>query len=509
MACLFHLPSIISVMVNIDKRIYTPADVREMDRIAIEEQGIAGYTLMSRAGAAAYADIRDRFPAAKRWLVACGAGNNAGDGYVIARLALDAGIDVTTAALSDPQQLRGDAQRAWQDFQEHGGHTIPFQPELPGAADIVIDALLGTGIDRPVSGAYRDAIEAICRESAPVVAIDMPSGLNGETGAVMGRAVNADLTVTFVGLKQGFYLAAGPDHVGAIRFHDLEIPQAAVAGIQPTLCRFLGDDLVALLPPRSSTDHKGRFGHVLIVGGNRGMGGAAKLAGEGALRSGAGLVSVAAHPEVVAVVGADRPELMVRGVGTGPDDLDILLERASVIALGPGLGQDDWSRGLLERVFAASQPKVLDADALNLLAAAPKHRDDWILTPHPGEAATLLGRSTVDIQADRLGALRDLNARYGGVAILKGHGTLIGAADELPFLVDRGNPGMATAGMGDVLTGIVAGILAQRPERPLVAAAAAVFAHAVAGDRASVRGQRGLIAGDLFTELRAVLNQLP
>jgi len=315
--------------------------------------------------------------------------------------------------------------------------------------------------------------------------------------------------VTFVGLKQGFYLAAGPDHVGAIRFHDLEIPQAAVAGIQPTLCRFLGDDLVALLPPRSSTDHKGRFGHVLIVGGNRGMGGAAKLAGEGALRSGAGLVSVAAHPEVVAVVGADRPELMVRGVGTGPDDLDILLERASVIALGPGLGQDDWSRGLLERVFAASQPKVLDADALNLLAAAPKHRDDWILTPHPGEAATLLGRSTVDIQADRLGALRDLNARYGGVAILKGHGTLIGAADELPFLVDRGNPGMATAGMGDVLTGIVAGILAQRPERPLVAAAAAVFAHAVAGDRASVRGQRGLIAGDLFTELRAVLNQLP
>jgi len=498
-------------MVNIDKRVYTPSSVREMDRIAIEDQGIEGYTLMSRAGAAAFADIRDRFPRAQQWLVACGAGNNAGDGYVIARLALDAGIDVTTVALTDPHQLRGDAHRAWQDFQSIGGRTVPFDPGLPGAADIVIDALLGTGIDRPVTGAYLDAIEAIRQVSSPVVAIDVPSGLNGETGAVMGSAVSADLTVTFVGLKQGFYLGAGPDHVGTIRFHDLEIPAAALAGIVPTLRRFTADDLAALLPPRHSTDHKGRFGHVLIVGGNRGMGGAARLAGEAALRCGAGLVSVAAHPDVIAVVGAGRPELMVRGVGSlaGPDlsGLDQLIGRASVIALGPGLGQDNWSRELLDRVVAAPQPKVLDADALNLLAAAPMHRDDWILTPHPGEAATLLGCSTADVQEDRLGTLRDLNARYGGVTILKGHGTLINAAGELPYLVDHGNPGMATAGMGDVLTGIVAGILAQRPEQPRAAAAAAVYAHAVAGDRAAARGQRGLIAGDLFAELRVVLNR--
>ncbi len=294
-------------MVNIDKRVYKPSSVREMDRIAIEDQGIEGYTLMSRAGAAAFVDIRGRYPRAQQWLVACGAGNNAGDGYVIARLALDAGIDVTTATLTDPQQLRGDAHRAWQDFHDIGGRTVPFDPGLPGSVDIVIDALLGTGIDRPVTGAYRDAIEAIRHASSPVVAIDVPSGLNGETGAVMGCVVSADLTVTFVGLKQGFYLGAGPDHVGAIRFHDLEIPVDAIAGIEPTLCRFTADDLAALLPPRHSTDHKGRFGHVLIVGGNRGMGGAARLAGEAALRCGAGLVSVAVHPDVVAVVGAGRP----------------------------------------------------------------------------------------------------------------------------------------------------------------------------------------------------------
>lgn len=500
-------------MVNIDKRVYTPANVREMDRIAIEDQGIEGYTLMSRAGAAAFADIRDRFPGAQHWLVACGAGNNAGDGYVLARLALDAGIDVKTVALKDPQQLRGDAHRAWQDFQSTGGCTVSFNPGLLTAADIVIDALLGTGIDRPVAGAYRDAIEAILKVSTPVVAIDMPSGLNGETGRIMGSAVIADLTVTFVGRKQGFYLGAGPDHAGVIRFHDLQIPADAIAGIEPTLRRFTADDLAALLPPRLSTDHKGRFGHVLIIGGNRGMGGAARLAGEAALRCGAGLVSVAVHPEVVAVVGADCPELMVRGVdlsaGLDTSEIDNMIERASVIALGPGLGRDDWSRGLLEHVVSASQLKVLDADALNLLAAAPMHRDDWILTPHPGEAATLLGLSSTQVQGDRLAALRKLHERYGGVTILKGHGTLIGAAGELPFLVDRGNPGMATAGMGDVLTGIVAGILAQRPERPLVAAAAAAFAHAAAGDRAAAPGQRGLIAGDLFAELRAVLNPTP
>ncbi len=492
---------------NIDKRIYTPAGVREMDRIAIEDQGIAGYALMSRAGAAAVADIRERFAGARHWCVVCGAGNNAGDGYVIARLGLGTGIDVTVVALTDPKKLGGDAQQAWQDFQAAGGCALSFEPSLLDRADVIVDALLGTGIDRPVSGPYGEAIEAINQASAPVVAIDVPSGLNGETGAVMGVAVSAVLTVTFVGLKQGFYLGDGPDQVGTICFHDLQIPADAVSRVAPTLRCFEVEDLAALMPPRRATDHKGRFGHVLIVGGNRGMGGAARLSGEAALRCGAGLVSVALHPDAVTAVAAGRPELMVRGIESA-SDLDPLIERCSVIALGPGLGQTDWSRDLLERVLDARQPKVFDADALNLLAAAPVRRDDWILTPHPGEAATLLGWSKAEVQADRLGALRNLNEHYGGVTILKGRGTLIGAAGQCPLVIDRGNPGMATAGMGDVLTGVVAAILAQCPESARVSAAAAAFVHAVAGDQAGAAGQRGLIASDLFTELRSVLNRI-
>lgn len=492
-------------MVNIDNRIYTPQAVREMDRIAIQDRGIEGYTLMTRAGQAAFADIRARYPGARHWLVACGAGNNAGDGYVIARLGVEAGIEVKTVALTNPQRLGGDARRAWQDFTNAGGIAAPFDPDLLVTADVVVDALLGTGIDRPIEGAYRDAIEAIGQASVPVVAVDVPSGLNCETGSVMGCAIVAELTVTFVGRKQGFYLDAGPDHVGTICFHDLDIPADAVATVEPTLRRFAADDLAELLPSRRATDHKGRFGHVLIVGGNRGMSGATRLSGEAALRSGAGLVSIAMHPDVVALGGAGRPELMVRGV-VSPAELDPLIERASVIAVGPGLGRDKWSRAMFSRVLGASQPKVLDADALNLLAESPTQRDDWVLTPHPGEAATLLGCSAGDVQRDRLVALRQLNDRYGGVTLLKGHGTLIGTVGELPFLVARGNPGMATAGMGDVLTGIVSGLIAQRPDRVHFSTAAAAFAHAAAGDRAAQNGQRGMIAGDLFSELRSILN---
>lgn len=491
-------------MDNIDQRIYTPASVREMDRVAIEELGIDGYTLMCRAGAAAFADIRARYADARHWLVVCGAGNNAGDGYVIARLARAAGIGVSVVAIADPQTLRGDARTAFDDFQA-SGEVVAMAAAWAAHPDLIVDAMLGTGIDRPVTGVWREAIEAINATDLPVVAVDVPSGLNGATGAVMGAAVHARLTVTFVGRKQGFYLGAGPDHVGEVCFHDLEIPFDAVAHIDPALERFGADDLAALLLPRRATDHKGRFGHVLIVGGNVGMAGAARLAGEAALRSGAGLVSVATRPESVAVVGAGRPELMVRGVSS-PADLDALLARASVVALGPGLGQDDWAHGLMRHILTAQQPKVLDADALNLLAGAPEHRDDWILTPHPGEAAGLLGQTTAELQAERLDALRALNERYGGVAVLKGRGSLIGAAGCRPWVIDAGNPGMATAGMGDVLTGICAGLLAQYPGDLLRSAAAAAFAHAVAGDRAAAAGPRGLLAGDLLAQLRGVLN---
>lgn len=492
-------------MSTIENHAYPPAAVREMDRTAIEELGIPGYTLMTRAGQAAYDDARERFPDAARWLVMCGAGNNAGDGYVVARLARADGIDATVATLSDPAGLRGDAARARDDFIAAGGRIAAFDPTLLDAADLAVDAMLGTGLDRPLSGSYLDAVNALGASRLPVVALDIPTGLSGATGQVMGAAVRAALTPTFVGPKLGLYLADGPDRCGEIRFHDLDIPPAELASIEPAL-RFFADDMLAeLLGPRARTDHKGRFGHVLILGGNRGMGGAARLAGESALRAGAGLVSVAAHPDVAASITAGRPELMSHGVGAA-GDLDELLERATVVALGPGLGRDEWAWQMFRRVLGCAQPKIIDADALNVLADEAVRRDDWILTPHPGEAARLLGTSASAVQADRVGAVAAIAQRYGGTVVLKGHGTLVGAAGERPWLVRRGNPGMATAGMGDVLTGVIAGLQAQFPDAGLPGVAAAVHAHAMAGDIAAGAGERGLIASDLFGALRAVLN---
>jgi hydroxyethylthiazole kinase-like uncharacterized protein yjeF len=496
-------------MATIESRVYSPDDVREMDRIAIEELGIPGYTLMSRAGRAAFDDAREFFPDARRWLVLCGAGNNAGDGYVIARLAAAAHLEVTVVALSDPDSLTGDAARAWQDYgaenPESDRVATDFDAAVCDDVDLVVDALLGTGLGRPLTDKYLHAVQTLEQANKPVIAIDVPSGLNSASGEIMGAAVKATVTSTFVGLKQGFFLGAGPDRTGDLILHDLEIPLSGVDRVKPTMEIFGRHDLQNLMPRRDATAHKGRFGHVLVVGGNHGMGGAARMAGEAALRAGAGLVSVATRAENIGVITACRPELMCRGVDSA-DDLEPLLERATVIALGPGLGQDDWAKALYDRIEACSQPKIFDADALNLLAQNPAHREDWILTPHPGEAARLLDVSTAVVQAGRQAALADLTERFGGVVVLKGRCTLVGRAGAMPALVNRGNPGMATAGMGDVLTGLIAGLVAQCPDSLHKSAAAAAYAHAVAGDRAASAGQRGLIATDLFAELRRVLN---
>jgi NAD(P)H-hydrate epimerase len=259
------------------------------------------------------------------------------------------------------------------------------------------------------------------------------------------------------------------------------------------------------LPPRARTAHKGSNGHVLVVGGAPGMGGAVRLAGEAALRAGAGLVTVAAHPHSL-FPAALRPELMSLALDSARD-LGAMLERASVVALGPGLGQSPWAVEIFDTVLKSGKPLVLDADALNLLARQPAARADWVLTPHPGEAARLLGMSVAAVQADRVAAVAQLRARYGGTAVLKGAGTLIfTAADEVPWLCDRGNPGMAAAGMGDVLTGVIAGIAAQCGDLAL-AARAGVFVHADAGDRDAVRaGERGMLASDVIACLRASVN---
>jgi NAD(P)H-hydrate epimerase len=479
--------------------VYSAAQVRAMDRYAIERAGIAGYTLMQRAGAAALEGLRRAWPAARRLAVLCGAGNNGGDGYVLARLAQAAGLEVSVAALVDPTRLAGDAARAYADFSQAGGRTAPFSKQMLAARDLVVDALLGTGLDRPVAGAMRECIEAVNAAGLPVFALDVPSGVDADTGAVRGAAVVAARTITFVGLKAGLFLGEAREYAGALEFAGLGVPAEAREGVTPMLRRMDATLLVAALPRRRRGAHKGEHGRVLVVGGHT-MAGAARLAGEAALRTGAGLVAVATTPASARAIVGRRPELICHAVATAAR-LRPLLKAADAVAIGPGLGLDRRARLLLDAAVAAGKPCVVDADALTLTAKRPRRRAHWILTPHPGEAARLLQSTTAAVQRDRLAALSAIARRYGGVCVLKGAGTLVSSASGPPWICDRGNPGMATAGAGDVLTGIVAALLAGGASAEL-AAAAGVLLHAIAGDRAAAAGERGVIAGDLIVELR-------
>lgn len=490
---------------SLEHPLYRAAQLREFDRRASEEQGVPGYTLMTRAAASALRELRAHWPRARCIRVVCGAGNNGGDGYVLARLAQTAGLEVRVGWLSDPAALRDDARTACLDAQAAGVAMAPFAADLCADAEVIVDALLGTGLQRAVGGDWAVAVAAMNAAAAPVLSLDIPSGLHADTGAVLGCAVRADMTVSFIADKFGLHTASGPDCAGQIVLAPLDVPASVFDGIEAAATRIDADWLRAALPgPRARSAHKGAFGHVLVIGGQPGMSGAARLAAEAAARTGAGLVSVATHAQHAAVLNTGRPELMCHGV-ISTAELRPLLERATVLAIGPGLGQSDWARGLLAAVWDVRLPKIVDADALNLLAQEPLRRDDWILTPHPGEAARLLGCVAAEVQADRLGAVQELQARYGGVIVLKGTGTLItdGARCRLST---AGNPGMASGGMGDVLTGVIAGLCAQGLP-PAEAAAAGVLLHGLAGDAAAqAGGERGLLAADLLPELRRLMN---
>lgn len=489
-------------MAALPEYVYDAAQVREIERIAVEQHGVSELALMQRAGAAAWNVLQRHWPDAKRIAVLAGGGNNAGDGYVVAEHARAAGCQVTVCSVADPAGLKHAAADARKRYLQNGGVEQAFRDGLADNPDVIVDALLGTGLDRPLTGTMSEAVNYINGAFRQVLALDIPSGLHSDSGAVLGAAVNASVTVTFIALKPGLLTGAGPQCCGELLFDDLGVPSDWIGPISPRARRLGAADFSLRKRPRDA--HKGAFGHVLIVGGDHGMGGAARLAAEAALRAGAGLVSVATRAEHVTALIAGLPEAMPRAVEHA-DDLDGLLARATIVAVGPGLGQDAWGRALYERVLASSLPMVVDADALNLLAASPKRRADWVLTPHPGEAARLLNSDTATVQSDRFRALDALLESYHGTVVLKGAGTLVGAQDELTAVCDRGNPGMAAAGMGDALTGVIAALAAQG--LPLLdAARAGVWLHAVAGDRAALRGERGMLAREVIAELRGLVN---
>jgi hydroxyethylthiazole kinase-like uncharacterized protein yjeF len=483
--------------------VYSAASVRAMDRVAIKRAGISGYDLMRRAGAAAFDSVQRHWPGARRIAVLCGAGNNAGDGYVLARHARAAGLDARVFALTEPGRLQGPAAQAFADFSADGGRaTAPGAESLDGA-ELIVDALLGTGLDRPVEGRYRDCIEQVNRRRSPVFSLDIPSGLDADTGLPLPVAVRATRTLACVALKSGHFLGAAPDHVGKLELAGLDLPAGVREEQEPVLRRLTGTVAVAALPPRRRSAHKGDHGRVLVVGGFS-MPGAARLAAEAALRTGAGLVTVATTESATKPIVAARPELIARAVESGRE-LAQLCQAADAIVVGPGLGMDEQARRAFEIACDSGKPIVADADALNLLAAASRRRSDWVLTPHPGEAARLLASEADAVQRDRLGSARAIAEKFGGICVLKGAHTLVNAPGALPWVCDRGNPGMATAGSGDVLSGVIVALLAGGTA-PELAAAAGVLLHAEAGDRAARGGMRGVIAGDLVAELRGVVN---
>jgi NAD(P)H-hydrate epimerase len=487
--------------------LYSTAQTKALEQQAITQHGISGFELMARAGYAVFQCLHEQWPDTKSVAVFCGAGNNAGDGYVVAALARSAGLSVVVYTLADPAKLGGDALTAYQKYTEANGLVIPFHSELPVQADVMVDALFGTGLARPVSDDYLAAIAMINLSQAAVIAVDIPSGLDANTGKVRGEAVKADCTVTFIALKLGLFTGQAADYCGKILYASLSLPEDIFAGVPTMTYRLIRRPF----PRRYRCTHKSHYGHVLIVGGDNGYFGAALLAGEAALRVGAGLVSVATRPEHATLMSVHRPELMCHGMETSRQ-LYGLLDKATVIVVGPGLGQSDWARSLLMMVIESRKPVVIDADGLNILAKIPAAHNglvlssgQGVLTPHVGEAARLLCISTREVEKDRFAAVKALQKKYGGVAILKGPGTLIASDDDIA-VATAGNPGMASGGMGDVLAGVIGGLLAQGFSFK-DSAQQGVYIHGAAADRAAEKnGERGLLASDLMPHLRHLVN---
>jgi len=511
---------------RLPRKLYRAEQVRKLDQIAIEEFAISGLTLMRTAGAVAFNALMERWPQTRHLQIFTGSGNNAGDGYIVAGLACEQGISAEIVFLADPEKLQGDALEAYQWANQFKLKLTDFadfdsSSETGHAYPVIVDSLFGTGLDREVQGDYKLAIDYINSCRLPVLAIDIPSGLSADTGQSLGATVLADLTVTFIGMKQGLLTNQGRDFIGEILYHDLDVPDAVFtvdSAPQPSAVRIDINYASKFLLPREKSSHKGSHGHVLVIGGDSGFGGAAIMAAEAAQRTGAGLVSVVTRSAHRPAFLARAPEIMVAGTEDEGLDIGSLLDKANVIVIGPGLGRGVWSQKLMQHALAAqisnNIPLVIDADALHLLAERLQQgsnikRDNWILTPHPGEAAALLNCSTEDIQQDRFEAVSKLNSIWGGACLLKGSGSLICTLEDEQqklYLSSEGNAGMASGGMGDVLSGIVGSLVAQGLSLQQ-SLCCGVCIHGEAADLSmEAGGQRGMAATDLLPFIRQLVN---
>ncbi|MDR3431446.1 MAG: bifunctional ADP-dependent NAD(P)H-hydrate dehydratase/NAD(P)H-hydrate epimerase [Rouxiella aceris] len=483
--------------------VYSADWLRQAEAQAAQDAGISLFTLMQRAATAAFSVARSRFPHSQHWLILCGHGNNGGDGYELARLARDAGIKVTLLAVASSKPLPAEAQQAQQGWRRTGGLIGDIEQAWPQDADLLVDALLGTGLTAAPRESMSRLIQAINQHPAAVLALDIPSGLSALSGVAAGEAVHANATVTFIALKVGLLTGQARDYVGELHYAGLRL-ESWLGGHQPLLARLDSSRLGEWLKPRRPCSHKGEHGHLLLIGGDIGYAGAIRMAAEAALRAGAGMVRVLTHKQHIGPLLTARPELMVQELND--ESLIVSLEWASAVVIGPGLGQNEWGKSAFRRVAESEKPAIWDADALNMLAITPQKRQNRVLTPHPGEAARLLGCSVKEIESDRLLSLRRLSERYGGVVVLKGAGTLIAADDQRMAVADVGNAGMASGGMGDVLSGVIGALLAQKLSLYDAACAGTVVHGAAADILAQRQGMRGMLATDLLTWITPLVN---
>jgi len=487
-----------------EQALYLSRQIRLCERKAVEELGLTEDDLMTRAGSSAFNTLKTCYNLVRTIAVFCGGGNNAGDGYVLARLAHQHGLTVIVYQYKAVDDLPPAARHAAVTAIAAGVPCHGADDAIDGDVELIVDGLLGTGLQGNVADGLAHAINLINDSGLPVLALDVPSGLDADTGRVLGVCVRAEVTATFVALKVGMLTLDGPDQCGDIICHNLQLA-GCLAKITPAAYQLDAQSFARLITPRRKNSHKGMFGHVLIIGGGPGMPGAVYLAAQAALRVGAGAVSIATRPEHVAGVLPHLPEAMIHAI-VDVDDLEPLLAKATVCVVGPGLGEDDWASALFTAAIAAQTPLVIDASALRMLAHNPQHDDNWVLTPHPGEAASLLACSIADIQSDRCKSAQLIQQQYGGSVILKGVGTIVNTGGKEALLCPAGNPGMASAGMGDVLSGVVGGLLAQGLSLA-DAATLGVWLHAKAADNAvELHGERGLLASDLMPYLRREIN---
>ena len=499
----------IKLSASLPQPAFGATQVQKNEAQVAASQGIAMYDLMESAGAAVFSHIKARYLCADM-LVVCGKGNNGGDGFIIARLAKAAGFNVTVVVLAEAEQIVGDAKTALLKlatvvkpiFAQDIKSAVTLIKQFSG--ELIVDCIFGIGFKGQLSEPYNLVVKSINQHSAEVVSVDVPSGLDAETGYVSTNCVQARTTISFIVLKKGLLTGQAANYIGELYLADLNLGSAFIDRHASNI-HIQGQLNLPQLTKRHKSAHKGDIGLALAIGGNIGMPGAIKLASESALRCGVALLATSCHQNNQAMVINGRPEIML-----APSDIHELessrfMKKARAIAIGPGLGRDRWAQALFDFAIASNLPMIVDADALYFLSQKPIKKPNWVLTPHPGEAAQLLKTTVAEVEADRFAAVSKIQQKYGGICLLKGAGTLISNGHQI-WINTSGNPGMASGGMGDVLTGVLLAMILQIPDL-LSATRYAAFIHGQAADIIAAKsGERGMLASDLFAELQHLVN---